>query len=190
LSDGYTLNIIQWVVAILNGKLSLSLSARVGLISVFVSPALFVLGVFADSIRVETVQSNGLPRIEYPGGLFTVFALPASIWLMIFGIALLVTHSRPHRWSFLGSVLLASGILAVLIGNFLYSVTLSDEGPRCLGGCAPSLLRDYQETYMTCDSLVIAGFVAIGLGMFYLIRRKKGSAKSLLAEPGSAMPSV
>jgi len=143
---------------------------------VLVSVVLFVIGVVAAATRVVTVDPNGFVQVQYPYNFFAGFDLPASIWLMIFGFALWGTRLKPWRWEFLGSGLVASGILGVLYAFLVYGLTSSDEGPRCLDGCAPSLLSYYQETYLTCDVFAVAALVAIGLGVFSLIK-KKGPTK-------------
>ena len=39
-------------------------------------------------------------------------------------------------------------VSAVLKAVFVYMVNVEDEGPRCLGGSAPSLLQYYHEIYV------------------------------------------
>jgi len=74
--------------------------------------------------------------------------------------------SRP----LLGALLIEGGVLAILFGALWYWLTLQDEGPRCLGGCASSLLQEYQMDYASSTVLAVVGFIAAGVGTWLLTR--------------------
>jgi hypothetical protein len=76
------------------------------------------------------------------------------------------------RHPILGSGLVSSGVFAVLFAILWSLANLQDEGPRCLTGCAPSLLRYYQMVYAASVVLAVFGSVAVVYGDRLLPRRE------------------
>jgi hypothetical protein len=147
----------------------------------FISSALLFLLSVSTSFMVETVQPNGLPEIYQPYGLFSFVSSMAALWFLVFGITLLgvALRRRPSgekRRPFLGSGLVASGVFSILFAAFVAMVNLQDEGPRCLGGCASSLLQYYQTVYLSSGILAILGVAAAFFGSWWLVRRRATAA--------------
>ena len=140
---------------------------------------LFFLATFLGSITVRTAQPNGLAQIEVPYAKIGFYGVIGSAGLLLFGIALLIASLKNNaleRKRLLGSTLLSGGILATLVGGFIYLVNWEDEGPRCLNGCRASLLRYYNEIYVGMSIMIVLGFAASALGLT-LLKRKYGAAR-------------
>ena len=99
----------------------------------------------------------------------------ASVGVLFIGIALLYANLRgrlKERRRLLGSLALSGGILAILVAVFVYLVNMEDEGPRCLGSCAPSLFQYYQEVYVSMTILGVIGLITGGFGIRLLMRKE------------------
>ncbi len=70
-----------------------------------------------------------------------------------------------------GAALSLAGVWGIILAVFWAVGNWEDEGPRCLGGCAASLLQYYQTVYVASSVVVALGIVAIVLGVWLLIRR-------------------
>jgi hypothetical protein len=139
------------------------------------------VGIVAPTIGVKGTQSNGLAQISYPASQLTLFAVPASIWLGAFGLTVLSNEARVGRRSpFLGPAILSSGIVLLLFSAFFFLTTANDEGPRCLNGCAASLLLYYNEVYATCAVCAVLGSISFPYGVLYL--RMKSKSKNDLPQ--------
>ena len=139
---------------------------------------LFFLATFLGSITVRTAQPNGLAQIEVPYGAIGFYGVIGSAGLLLFGIALLFASLKDNaleRKRLLGSALLSGGILAILVGGFIYLVNWEDDGPRCLNGCRASLLRYYNEIYVGMSIMIVLWFAGSALGLT-LLKRKYGAA--------------
>ncbi|MCL5067068.1 MAG: hypothetical protein M1368_01785 [Thaumarchaeota archaeon] len=145
----------------------------VAAVSCVASALLFLFALFGSNFRVETIQPNGLPEILYPLFGFAFFAMFASVGVLLFAVTLSTLGKRSAiiSRSFLGSGLFSSGVVIVLFAVFMFIFNEQDEGPRCFGGCAPSLLRYYQLIYTESTILVVLGLVATGFGVSLLLRR-------------------
>ena len=77
---------------------------------------------------------------------------------------------RRVRRPILGTLLIVGGAWAVLFGALWNLVNLEDEGPRCVVGCADSLLMYYWTVYEESTILAVLGLVAAGLGIWQLVR--------------------
>ncbi len=157
--------------------------------SLISSALLFFLATFLGSIIVRTAQSNGLAQIEVPYAAIGFYGVIGSAGSLLFGIALLFASLRGNgleRRRLLGSTLLSGGMLAILIGGFIYLVNWEDEGPRCLNGCAASLLSYYREVYGGMAILIGFGFVIAVLGTI-ILKRKDEAAKDLREMKGVAV---
>jgi len=145
---------------------------QVAIVSFISSALLFVLASLTN-FTVETVQSNGLPEIYEPYGWISFVSEMAAIWFVVLGVALLLVALWRRAIvgsSILGAGLISSGVFAVLFALFWSLVNLQDEGPRCLTGCAPSLLQYYQTVYVASAVLVVLGIAAAVYGAQVLIR--------------------
>jgi len=143
--------------------------------SFFASALLFLVALFTGSVTVRTTQPSGLAEISDPYSAISFFTFLASTGVLLFGFALSYANlsGRPkERRRLSGSLALSGGILAILVAVFVYVVNVEDEGPRCLGGCAPSLLQYYQEVYGSMTILAIIGLIAIGFGIRLLLRKE------------------
>ena len=150
----------------------MSISARGLATASFISSALvFFLAIFLGSITVRSAQPNGLAQVNEPYSAFGFYGLIASGGLLLSGMTLLYASLEGHaveQKRLLGNTLLSSGIIAVLVGGFVIWTDLQDEGPRCLNGCAASLLSYYHEVYSSMIIIIIAGLVAAVLGALHL----------------------
>ena len=140
------------------------------------SAPLFILASLTG-FTVETAQLNGLPEIYEPYGWISVISGMAAVWFLAFGVtfslAFFLRRGRDQvRRPILGSGLLSSGVFAVLFAILWSLVNLQDEGPRCLTGCAPSLLQYYQMVYAASAVLAVLGLVAVVYGSRLLARRE------------------
>ena len=164
---------------------------RVAIVAIVSSAVLFLLSI-STSFMVETVQPNGLPEIYQPYGWISAFSSLAAIWFLIFGMTLsFVAPWRrglgEARRPILGSGLVSGGVFAAFFGAFWSLVNLQDEGPRCLDGCAPSLLQYYQTVYLSSGILVVLGLAAIFFGGRLLRRRvTTGASISAVGLPSGA----
>ncbi|MDV3292635.1 MAG: hypothetical protein LYZ70_00005 [Nitrososphaerales archaeon] len=145
-------------------------------ITSYIASALgYLLALFTGNIRVETAQSNGLAEIQYPYSGVSFFATLVALGVLFFGItlsfAILRGRTAKPRRPLLGSGLLSSGVLAILFAVFWYSVNVQDAGPRCLGGCVPSLEQYLQGIFVASTLLGLSGLVAAGFGAWLLMRR-------------------
>jgi len=155
-------------------------AAVVAIASFAVSASLFILGYFAGNIVVRTVQPNGLAEIIVPYSSFSQIATLASFGVLIFGLVLTAAILGPGNgnltgWLIVGSGNVSAGVVGVVFSGLLYLLNSEDEGPRCLGGCAPSLLQYYQGVYETSTVLAVLGLIATGFGTWLLVRRKVGA---------------
>ena len=64
----------------------------------------------------------------------------------------------------LGGFPITIGALAVVLGSSWNVVNLEDEGPRCLVGCASSLLQYYLNVFEASTGLIAVGVVVIAFG--------------------------
>jgi len=115
--------------------------------------------------------------IAFSGLLFPVCILLISV-VLTFGSLGGKTAERRH---FLGSEVLAGGVLAMFFAIYSYLFYMEDEGPPCLGGCAPSLLLYYQEVYVGMAILAILGLVVAGFGIRLLIRKENPIERGTLS---------
>jgi hypothetical protein len=143
----------------------------VAITSYVVSALLYLISTYADNIRVETVQPNGLAEVQYPYlGVFLLPALEALFFAITLSIVVLLGRTAMPGRALLGSGLFSAGVLAILFAVFLYSVNLQDVGPRCLGGCAPSLQQYIQGVLAVSTVIAVSGLFAAGFGARLLIR--------------------
>lgn len=152
----------------------------------FISSALLFLLSISTSFTVETIQPNGLPEIYQPYGWVSFLSSLSAFWFLIFAMSLsavvLLRRSPDEgRRPILGSGLVSGGVFAVLFAGFWSLVNLQDEGPRCLGGCAPSLLQYYQTVYVSSSILVALGMAAAFFGVRLMVRRKTTAASPISA---------
>ena len=62
------------------------------------------------------------------------------------------------------------GAWAIIIGALWNVANLEDQGPRCLGGCDPSATQYYWTVYEVSTLIVVAGVVAVFVGLWLLTR--------------------
>ena len=74
------------------------------------------------------------------------------------------------RRQLLGTLLIVGGTWAVLFGVIWNLVNLEDEGPRCVVGCADSLLMYYWTVFEASTILVLLGLVVAVVGTWLLVR--------------------
>ncbi|HEV2226499.1 MAG TPA: hypothetical protein VGR56_06820 [Nitrososphaerales archaeon] len=151
-------------------------ASRIVAASFLSSASMFILASLTN-FTVETAQPNGLPEIYEPYGWISFISGMAAIWFLAFGATFSLAFflrrglDRARRPA-LGSGLVSSGVFAVLFAIFWSLVNLQDEGPRCLSGCAPSLLQYYQMVYTASAILAVLGLVAAVYGGRLLARRE------------------
>jgi hypothetical protein len=108
---------------------------------------------------------------------FSFFPTVSAIGLLLFNVILSMSNigrnSANQTRRLLGSVFLSAGITTVLFAVFVCLVNVEDSGPRCLGGCAPSLQQYYNEVFLGSIIVAVLGLVAAGLGIRLLMRRVK-----------------
>jgi uncharacterized membrane protein len=145
---------------------------RVAIMAYVASGMLLLFALFAGNIRVETVQSNGLPEILYPYSEVSLFATLASIGVFFFGVilslAILGGRAAKARRPLTGSGFLSVGVLVILNAMFWYRVNLQDSASRCIHGCAPSLLQYDQGVLVASTILSVLGLAAAGFGIHLL----------------------
>jgi hypothetical protein len=146
------------------------------IVASFIASVLLFLLASYTSVMVETVQPNGLPEIYAPYGWISFVTTLAAFWVLFFGTALSLVFlwrgtAAPRGRPFFGSGLISSGVYAVLLGAFLSLANMEDEGPRCMGGCAASLLRYYQTVYVASTLLAVLGLMAAVYGVRLIIGR-------------------
>ena len=126
------------------------------------TPLLGILSFLASfplqNFRVESVQSNGLPEITYPLGLYALVLQLLGIGLVAFGAVFILSpiHSLGFRKATVSSAFVAGGVPLLALSGFVVLVNYSEWwGPPCGGTLA----------YPVCSSILwwIAGFVGIGL---------------------------
>jgi len=118
----------------------------------------------------------------HPG--FSLIAWPDSIAVLLISVILTFSNLKKRtaeRRHFLGSELLVGGVLAILFAVFEYMLFMVDEGPRCIFGCAPSLVQSYQEVYVGMTILAILGLIVAGFGIRLLIRKENPIERGTLS---------
>lgn len=130
---------------------------------------------YAYGVRVETIQPNGLPRIDYPYYGYGYLASSVAVGLLIFGTVLFIAilqgrTGRPAR-PLLGSGLMSVGLVVSFFAGFVFLASLSDEGPRCLSGCASSLIRYYEVVDAASLAVIVLGLTATCLGGWLILRK-------------------
>ena len=147
--------------------------------ALFLSSALLFILASLTGFTVETVQPNGLPEIYEPYGWISIISGMAAVWFLAFGVTFSLAFFLRNgldqvRRQMLGSGLVSSGAFAALFAIFWSMVNLQDEGPRCLSGCAPSLLQYYQTVYAASAVLVVLGVAAAIYGGRMLVKLPAG----------------
>jgi len=155
-------------------------AAVLAIASFVASALLFMLASFTGNIVARGVQPNGLAEVTLPYYMVSFIAGWASFGVLILGLVLSATAFSPGNANltgrqFLGSGIFSAGVVAVVFSVLLYLLNSEDEGPRCLGGCAPSLLQYYQGVYVASTVLAGLGLIATGFGTWLLIHRGVGA---------------
>ena len=112
------------------------------------------LGLSSSSVaeyHVKKLLQSGLIKEDHEG-----YAVDRIVWQNMV---------RMRR-----TVIPFQAFFVVLFAGFWSLVNLQDEGPRCLGGCAPSLLQYYQTVYVSSSILVALGMAGAFFGVRLMVR--------------------
>jgi len=155
-------------------------AAVVAIASFVVSVSLFTLAYFAGNVVVRTVQPDGLAEVILPYSTVSQIATLASFGVLVFAFVLSAAIIGRVNANLTGRLIVGSGnvsagVVAIVFSVLWYLLNSEDEGPRCLGGCTPSLLQYYQGVYVASTVLAALGLIAMGFGTWLLINRRAGA---------------
>jgi len=124
------------------------------------------------NFRVETIQPNGLPEIQYPYAIISVLMYWIALGLLVFGVALnlAVRGGRLPVRPLLGSGLLALGLTVTPLAAL---VLLADKGEYeqvCISVSCQPFVRKYSLEIIVLSIIAIGGLISVGLGSWLLTR--------------------
>ncbi len=131
----------------------------------------FLIAMPLQNFRVETVQSNGLPQIDYPLGGIGIAIELLGLGLLVFGILFNFSPIRliGVRRAVSTSILFAAGMISMvfsgygLLGNFseweVHSCLIPQPYPVC--SSILWLILDFSVLASIGVALVLAGFVRL-----------------------------
>jgi len=126
-------------------------------------------------IRVETIQPNGLPEIQYPYGGISVLMNWIALGLLVFGVALnvAVRGGRTPVRPLLGSGLLALGLTVTSIAALVFWALEGDYEQRCMVVSCQPFVQKYPLVIIVLSIIAIGGLISMGLGSRLLIHTKQ-----------------
>ena len=130
---------------------------------------LFLLAELVN-IRVETIQPNGLPEIQYPYTVISVLMHWIASGLFVFGVALnlAVRGGRLPVRPLLGSGLLALGLTVTPLAALVFWADDGDYEQRCISVSCQPFVQKYSLEIIVLSIIAIGGLISVGLGSWLL----------------------
>jgi len=118
------------------------------------------------NIRVETIQPNGLPEIQYPYGGISVLMYWIALGLLVFGVVLnvAVRGGRLPVRPLLGSGLLALGLTVTPIAALVFWADEGEYEQRCMVVSCQPFVQKYSLEIIVLSIIAIGGLISVGLG--------------------------
>jgi hypothetical protein len=134
-----------------------------------ISVLLFLVAELVN-IRVETIQPNGLPEIQYPYGGISVLMSWIALGLLVFGVVLnvAVRGGRLPVRPLLGSGLLALGLTMTPIAALVFWANEGEYEQRCIVVSCQPFVQKYPLVIIVFSIIVIVGLISAGLGSWLL----------------------
>jgi len=118
------------------------------------------------NIRVETIQPNGLPEIQYPYGAYSFLMHWLALGFLVFGVALnlAVRGGRLPVRPLLGSGLLALGLTVTPLAALVFWADEGDYEQRCISASCQPFVQKYSLEVIVLSIIAIGGLISVGLG--------------------------
>jgi hypothetical protein len=134
-----------------------------------ISVLLFLVAELVN-IRVETIQPNGLPEIQYPYGAYSFLMHWLALGFLVFGVALnlAVRGGRLPVRPLLGSGLLALGLTVTPLAALVFWADEGDYEQRCISVSCQPFVQKYSLEVIVLSIIAIGGLISVGLGSWFL----------------------
>jgi len=134
-----------------------------------ISVLLFLLAELVN-IRVETIQPNGLPEIQYPYAIVSVLMHWIASGLLVFGVALnlAVRGGRLPVRPLLGSGLMALGLTLTPLAALVFWADEEEYEQRCISVSCQPFVQKYSLEIIVLSIIAIGGLISVGLGSWLL----------------------